>query len=198
MFVADPDAPVAAVAQTARVNIASLYRRFASKEDMLRKLCHDGLLIYVAVAREAVANETGDPWEVFVTFMERIVEADTHALTVKLAGRFEPAEEDIQNAIEAAALNEQLIARTQNAGALRDDVNADDLSFVFEQLTSVKAPTPQRTAQLRARYLAVQLDGLRSPGHTPLPGPPPTADEQHARWQPPPRTNPPKRRRTIT
>jgi AcrR family transcriptional regulator len=198
VFVADPDAPVAAVAEHAGVNISSLYRRFASKEDLLRKLCSDGLQTYVDVAQEAVANEAGDPWDVFVTFMERIVETDTHALTVKLAGRFEPAKDDIQNAIEADAFNQQLVARTQKAGALREDVTADDLAFIFEQLTGVKAATPERTAELRARYLVLQLDGLRAPGRTQLPGTPPTAGEQHARWEPPPgKKPPPKRRRTI-
>ena len=198
VFVADPDAPIAAVAEHAGVNISSLYRRFASKEDLLRKLCSDGLQTYVDVAREAVANDTDDPWEVFVTFMQRIVDTDTHALTVKLAGRFDPGDHDWHNAVEAEALNQQLVARAQNASVLREDVNPDDLSFVFEQLTGVKGATPERTTELRARYLALHLDGLRAPGHTPLPGPPPTGEEQQARWEPRPHNDPPpKRRRSM-
>jgi hypothetical protein len=76
------------------------------------------------------------------------------------------------------------VSRAQRAGVLRDDINADDLSFVFEQVAGVHGATPERTAQLRARSLALQLDGLRAPGTTPLPGPPPTGEEQRARWQP--------------
>ncbi|HZM32047.1 MAG TPA: helix-turn-helix domain-containing protein, partial [Acidimicrobiales bacterium] len=34
VFVADPDAPVSAVVDRAGVNVSSLYRRFASKEDL--------------------------------------------------------------------------------------------------------------------------------------------------------------------
>jgi AcrR family transcriptional regulator len=188
VFVANPDAPVSAVAEQAGVNIASLYRRFASKEDVLRRLCHDGLRTYVEIARraaEALDRDVTDPWDAFVTFMTEIVEADTLALTVKLAGRFRPTDEMAGHAVEAFTLNERIVARAQEAGVLRDDVDPNDLSFVFEQVSAVRAPTPQRTPELRARYLALHLDALRAPGRTRLPGPPPSDEEISARWRPP-------------
>jgi AcrR family transcriptional regulator len=43
VFVADPTAPIAAVAERAGVGISALYRRHGSKEDLLRRLCGDGL-----------------------------------------------------------------------------------------------------------------------------------------------------------
>jgi AcrR family transcriptional regulator len=199
VFVADPDSPIAAVAEHAGVNIASLYRRFASKEDLLRKLCSDGLQTYIDIAREALGNETDDPWEVFITFMERVVATDSHALTVRLAGRFVPGDHDWHNAVEAEALNERLLTRTQKAGAVREDVTPHDLTFIFEQLTAVRGATPERTTELKARYLALHLDALRAPGRTPLPGPPPTGKEQQARWRPRPQHGSPRKpRRTIT
>jgi AcrR family transcriptional regulator len=184
VFVADPDAPVSAVAQHAGVGISSLYRRYASKEELLRTLCCDGLQQYVDIARDAVEQEDADPWDVFATFMRRIVDADTHTLTINLAGRFTPTQHEQRNAMIAGELNRRLVARAQAAGVLRDDINADDLSHVFEQIASVHGTTAERTVQLRARYLALHLDALRAPGQTPLPGPPPTSDEQRARWQP--------------
>jgi AcrR family transcriptional regulator len=186
VFVADPDAPIAAVAERAGVNIASLYRRFASKEEVLRRLCHDGLATYVEIARRAVDaldQQGNQPWDTFATFMEEIVEADTLALTIKLAGRFRPIPEMLALAAEAFTLNERLVAHTREAGVLRADVEPNDLSFVFEQLSSLRAATPARTAEIRARYLALQLDALRAPGRTPLPGPPPADAEMHARWE---------------
>ena len=184
VFVADPDAPVSAVARHAGVGISSLYRRYVSKEELLRTLCGDGLQQYVDIARAAVEDESGEPWAVFAAFMQRIVEADTHTLTINLAGRFTPTEREFRNAVLAGELNQRLVARAQAAGVLRDDVNADDLSHVFEQIAGVHGSTPERTDQLRARYLTLQLDALRAPGKTPLPGPPPSSDEQRARWQP--------------
>jgi AcrR family transcriptional regulator len=184
VFVADPDAPISAVAEHAGVGISALYRRYHSKEDLLRKLCGDGLALYIEIVRAAVDDWAGDPWETFATFMKRIVAADTHALTRNLAGRFTPTPELGQAGFLADDLNQQLVERAHAAGVLRTDVTFEDLTYVFEQVSSVHGTTPERTAQLRARFLTLHLDSLRAPGHTPLPGPPPTADEQHARWDP--------------
>lgn len=185
VFVADPDAPVSAVAKRAGVGISSLYRRYAGKEELLRKVCSDGLQEYVDIALEAVEDDGSDPWDVFAVFMRRIVEADTHTLTINLAGRFTPTELENRNAALADDLNTQLVARAQTAGVLRNDITADDLTYVFEQVAGIRSETPQRTEELRARYLTLHLDALRAPGRTPLPGPPPTSEEQHARWVPP-------------
>src|SRR6476620_5593420 len=89
VFVADADAPISAVASRAGVGISALYRRYPSKEDLLRQLCRDGLRLYVEEAEAAVAD-TGDAWEAFGRFLRRIVEADVHSLTVRLAGTFGP------------------------------------------------------------------------------------------------------------
>ena len=74
--------------------------------------------------------------------------------------------------------------RAQAAGVLREDIHPDDLTYVFEQVASLHGANAERIAQPRARYLTLQLDVLHAPDRTPLPGPPPTGDEQHARWQP--------------
>ena len=183
VFIADPDAPVSEVAERAGVGISSLYRRFRSKEALLRKLCGDGLQLYNDIARAAVEDAGADAWDSFATFMARVIEADVHALTLRLAGRFRPTAELDRFARLADELNQEIIERAQAAGVLRDDVHPDDLTFVFEQVASLHGPTPERTAQLRARYLTLQLDGLRAPARTRLPGPPPTTEEQHARWR---------------
>ncbi|HZM29584.1 MAG TPA: hypothetical protein VFB77_03785, partial [Acidimicrobiales bacterium] len=161
---------------------------------LLRRLCGDGLLTYIAIARRAVDDMErgdGDPWAVFVRFMEEVVEADTHALTIQLAGRFRPTAVEQRNAVEAAVLNDRLVGRAQAAGVLRPDVDPRDLSFVFEQVSHVTAASAARTVELRARYLALHLDALRAPGRTPLPGRPPTQDEVRARWDRAPGRQPP-------
>jgi AcrR family transcriptional regulator len=89
VFLADPGAPISEVAKQAKVGIGALYRRFASKEEVLRRLSSDGLSRYIAEAEAALADD-GDPWSAFVTFMHRILDADTHSLTLRLAGTFTP------------------------------------------------------------------------------------------------------------
>src|SRR5215208_6631781 len=80
VFVADPGSPIAAVAKRAGVGIGALYRRYASKEELLQRLSAEGLQQYIAEAQAALADE-GDPWGAFTGFMRRIVDADIHSMT---------------------------------------------------------------------------------------------------------------------
>lgn len=181
VFVADPGAPISAVATRAGVGISALYRRYASKEELLRQLSLEGLHRYVAAAERALADE-GDPWVAFATFLREIVDADTHSLTLRLAGTFTPTEELYREAGRAQELNVRLLDRTRGAGAVRPDLDVNDLTFVLEQVATVRVGGAQRTAQLRHRYLALLLDGLRARPAEPLPGPAPTWEEIAGRW----------------
>jgi len=183
VFIGDPNAPISAVAARADVGISALYRRWPSKEDLLRQLCRDGLRVYLDEAEAAIADR-GDPWHAFATFLHRVVEADVHSLTVRLAGTFTPTEDMYADATRSGELNERLVARTKAAGDLRDDVTAEDLTLILEQLAAIRPGIfgdARRTRELRERYLALILDGLRS-DREPLPGPPPSDAELGRRW----------------
>src|SRR5947209_20521537 len=182
VFVANPEAPIAAVAERAGVGISALYRRYASKEDLLRRLCADGLRRYIAAVEEALADH-GDPWEAFAGFMRRAVDADSSALTLRLAGTFQPTEDLYREAARAQELNERLFERTRASGALRVDVTVNDVALVLEQLAAIRLGDRSRTRQLRHRYLTLALDGLRAPARTTLPGPPPSWHELSGRWE---------------
>jgi hypothetical protein len=56
--------------------------------------------------------------------------------------------------------------------------------MLLEQLTAVRLGDAERTRTLRRRYLAFQLDALRTANATRLPGPPPTSEELGRRWIP--------------
>ena len=183
VFVADPAAPIAAVAKRAGVGIGALYRRYASKEELLRQLCAEGLRQYIAAIEDALAQDDVDPWSAFAEFMRRIVDADTHSLTLRLAGTFSPTEELNRAAARAQELNVRLLERTKAAGAIRPDIEVSDLSLLFEQLAAVRVADEERTRELRHRYLALILDALRISSGSPLPGPPPDWEEISRRWQ---------------
>jgi AcrR family transcriptional regulator len=181
VFVADPTAPIAAVAERAGVGISALYRRYPSKEALLRTLCFDGLRLYNRLVEEALADD-GEPWEVFATWLRRAIDADTHSLTLALAGTFTPTEEMRAEARRSGELNDRLLASTKKAKAIRGDVELTDITMILEQVAAIRFGDAERTAQLRRRALGLQLDGLRCPSPTPLPGPPATAAEIHVRW----------------
>jgi AcrR family transcriptional regulator len=183
VFIANPAAPIAEVAKRAGVGISALYRRYPSKEDLLRELCADGLRRYISAAESAAAAD-GDPVEAFTRFMERVVDAEAASLTQKLAGTFEPSDDLYQAAAYAGQLNVQVFERAQKAGVVRPDADVADLGPIFEQLASIRLGDDERTHQLRRRYLQLALDGLRAhPDHS-LPGPPPSTEELTSRWNP--------------
>ena len=118
------------------------------------------------------------PRECLDVFIAGIVDADVHSLTVKLAGTFPTTPELFELATRAHTLNERVLARARNAGAVR------------------AGPRPQRrTDDLRA----ARGDPPRRPRTKPrtappLPGPAPRGD-------PPPRPTPrhcPARRQPTT
>ncbi len=183
VFLADPAAPIAAVAEKAGVGIGALYRRYGSKEGLLRRLAADGLARYIAETEAALADD-GDPAAVFAAFVRRAVDADTSSLTLRLAGTFAPTEQLWRDGDRAHLLTQRLLDRTKAAGALHPDLEVGDLSLLFEQLAAVRLADPARTAQLRRRYLALLLDALLAPAASPLPGPPPTWDEIRTRYNP--------------
>ena len=181
VFVADPAAPVSEVARRAGVGIAALYRRYPSKEDMLRKLSGDGLHRYIVEAEAALADDR-DPWTAFAAFMRRVMQADTHSLTQSLAGTFIPTEELYRDAARAQELNVALFERVRAARAIRPGVVVNDIGWILEMVASVRGGDAGRTAQLRERYLTLLLDGLRTPEPSPLRGPAPTWAEISERW----------------
>lgn len=181
VFVADPGAPISAVAGRAGVGIGALYRRYGSKEELLQRLALDGLRRYAA-AVEAALDDEGDPWDAFAGFMSRALEAGAGALAPLLAGSFATTDELNREAREANDAARRLLERTRAAGVLRADIEVGDVSLLLEQLQAVRVADADRTRELRQRYLALVLDALRAPG-TPLPGSPPGWEEIRQRWE---------------
>jgi AcrR family transcriptional regulator len=181
VFLADPGAPISAVAERAGVGISALYTRYASKQGLLRKLCRDGLERFVDETAAALADERAD-WEVFCDYMQRQVEAETSSLTLALAGRFTPTEEMYALAERANGLSNELFERVRSE--LRPGLAVHDVSLVFELVAALKFSDRERTKQLRRRCLAVMLDGLRAQDREQLPGSPPSWEEVSERWVP--------------
>ena len=183
VFTNDPGAPMSAVAARAGVGISALYRRYKSKEDLLRQVARDGLARYLEEAEAAVADDA-DPWDAFAAFMGRLLDAQTVAITMNLAGTFAPNEELYAMSERAAELNARIVERTKAEGGLRADVAIDDLSLILEQVSTIRLGDAERTRELRRRYLELFLDGLRADSGDPLTGPPPAPEELASRWIP--------------
>ncbi len=182
VFLADPEAPIADVARAAGVGISALYRRYPSKQALMRELARDGLTRYIADLRAAL-EEDGDDWDVYRRCMHRVVDGQSQALAQRVAGTFTPTDALTRLAAEAGRLANALHQRVQQAGALRADITPADVTLLLEMITFVDLPGPDRGRDLRHRYLELLLQSLAAPGSDELPGPAASASALAARWQ---------------
>ena len=188
-------ATLADVAGRAEVGVASVYRRFANKDDLILALFADRFAYWEQQAR--LAAESEDVWAGFVGYFEESTEAlvrdrgfrelVTGAYTAT-AGWARGAAPDRLYTLFAqteAAMRDhhvRLVRRAQEAGVLRGDIAPTDMLVLTMavQATVGLAATANRPDVYR-RVLGVVLDGLRPArsGPTPLPVGPLTDADLH-------------------
>jgi AcrR family transcriptional regulator len=181
VFLADPSAPIAAVAQRAGVGISALYRRYPSKQELVATLCAIGQQTYLAEVERALAQDS-DPWDAWVQWLRRIVDADTHALVVRLAGTFTPTPAHLERAERIRLLGNRLFSRTKAARAFRPGLTFLDVNLLLEMVSTTRLGDAARSAEMRRRYLDVVITGISSGSAGRLAGRPPTWQEESARW----------------
>lgn len=173
-------APMSEVARRAGVGVASIYRRHASKQDLAEAVRIAGSRMILAEA-EAARAATDDPWDALVRFLHRCLRAGTGVGTVlppqddghTYSAEFDRVQRRSHEAVAA------LVSDAHGAGVLREDFGAADVFLLFKHLNP-ELPVPEdRRAELRARYLALVIEGLRSSVPAP-PGPAPDLDELHS------------------
>ena len=182
VFLEDPSAPISAVAARANVGMSALYRRYPSKEDLLRGLARDGLMAYIEEL-EAALRDDRDPWTVYSDCLGRVLDGGSQALAQRLAGTFTPTPDLGELAQRAGSLAEKVHRRAQRAKALRQDVSVSDVVLLLETLCAISLPGDDGGHELRRRYLALILQALRAPGAATLPGRPADGHESAARWK---------------
>jgi len=171
-----PDAAVSAVAREAGIGMGSLYRRYASKEELLRTLCRQSLAEQL-VAAETALGSGDEPWDALTGFIRACVSFRAGAFT-PLAGTIPVTAEMTTTARCVHESLELLVSRAHEAGALRPDVAGVDLHQLIE-LFSRRRPDDGGAYQ---RLLAIALDGLRAPGAAPLPCSPSTWEALARQW----------------
>ncbi len=178
-----PDTPMGEIAARAGVGIGSLYRRFPSKDALVRRLLLDGMDAIMQATREALDRVDADPWDAFGGFLQAATQARAGSLRGLAASR--PADDALNVAAgEMGSLIEQLLTRAQAAGAVRDDVTANDVGLLFEMLSAVRVGDNARSDALRRRYLQMLLPAFRSPAASQLSEPSASWQEISAAWNP--------------
>lgn len=171
------DAQMLDIARAADVGVATLYRNFATKEDLLSALLLEYFERAIAVGEEA--TRVADSWLALSQFLQWVtsLQLDNRAVSQFLAGRITGTPELRRLRYRLYELLADVTGRAQRGGALRADVGVSDLRaalLVIARVSSSESPLADRLVR---RLGAILLDGLRAPGTDGLEGPPLTVRE---------------------
>jgi AcrR family transcriptional regulator len=167
------------IAREAGVGVGTVYRRFPDKEQLIDALFEERMEEFAGFAEAGLAIE--DPWDGLVHFMlgtqelqcedrglKEIVHSTDHG-----ADRVARARERVEPLIT------RLLARAQEAGAVRADLALTDIPMMQSAVAAVADTTSDLAPDLWRRALTLMLDGIRADraGNTPFVTPALTLDE---------------------
>lgn len=184
------------IAHGARVGIGTVYRRFPDKEALIDALFEERVEAFAAVAQQAADRE--DAWEGFVWFMAeagRMQAADRGLKELLLStSRGRARVTGVRDRI--APIVGTVVARAQAAGALRNDLAAQDIPLLNLMLGTVADAARETSPELWTRYLRIVLDGLRAAPAPPTALPVDALDSDALdvvmqAWRPPPQRRTP-------
>ncbi len=147
------DASLEDIARRAGVGIGTLYRNFPTRQDLFETV-YIGEIEQLCQTADDVAGLP--PWDALVSWLHRFV-----AYSATKRAIYEALNRDSamfrQCRSEIYRVGEPLLARAQDAGAVRADVTFDDTLRMISGLTAAGFVD----AAQRDRVLGIALDGLR-------------------------------------
>jgi AcrR family transcriptional regulator len=148
------------IARRAGVGIATLYRRFGTREDLIRAVAEH---VFAAEIATAIVEDGPDPWSDLVATITRTVDAyAAHPVLVSLAREHAVMRMDTMAAYRAAV--HRVLDRARDAGVVRSDLTVADLKAVVVMALAIT----QHGGTSGRRHLALLVDGLKPTG-VPLP-----------------------------
>ncbi|WP_316769069.1 TetR/AcrR family transcriptional regulator [Streptomyces sasae] len=165
------DVTIDDIARHAGVGVGTAYRRFTNREQLVEAVFEEGAGHLIALAEQALTHE--DPWDGFVQFF--LATAEDFA---EDRGLREAFLEGLHGKIRVAAARDRLIpavsaliARAQQAGQLRGDLEPTDFPLLQLMLGAVTEHSQTVAPAVWRRYLVLLLDGLRHDRDHPTPLP---------------------------
>jgi AcrR family transcriptional regulator len=168
------DVPVTQIADRAGVGVATIFRRFPTKDDLLVAVVEQRVGHLLAAADAAVAGD--EPGPALRLFMRTAV-----SLQICDRGFCEAMDTNLFADRRLRTLFQRVVARAgellvgaQAAGDVRSDVTAEDITMVLAGIVRAGVILEDTLPGAWRRYLDLALDGLRPEGATRLSGTAPT------------------------
>lgn len=170
------DVPMSAIAREAGVGMATLYRRFPTRQELLTEVFADQFAQCAAIVEAALADP--DACRGLRTAVEGLtaMQAQDHGFSAAFVEQLPQGamiEEKLRQGVTGF---KQLIQRAQKSGQLRRDFAFDDLALVLMANSGVVQHAPDSVFAASRRLVGYLLDALRTDGtaRQPLPPPVPT------------------------
>ena len=154
------DVSVEEITHHAGVGMGTLYRHFATKDELIDAVLEDAFAEILALAEAAAAAE--DAWEGLATFLERALELRAQNRGIRhlvAAGNHGVRHAEMRRRIRPVI--RRLIERAQQQGKLREDFKLDDIAFVFHAIGSV-IESGEGGRNAWRRHLRFVFEGLRT------------------------------------
>jgi AcrR family transcriptional regulator len=146
------------IAARAGVGVATLYRRFRTREELIAAVAEH---VFAADVATAIVEGGPDPWADLVDTLHATVDAfAAHPVLVGLAR--ESAVFDLSAKSEFFAAIERVLTRARDAGAIRPELTVNDVTAVVVMVLTMVRRVGRENAR---RYLALLADGMRPIGH---------------------------------
>jgi AcrR family transcriptional regulator len=161
------------IARRAGVGVATLYRRFPNKEELIKAIL---ALRFAELVRPAIerAQAGDDPWHGMVSVLEAaLVMASKEKCVLKAAPDIGVVAGELATLLFATLA--ELMGKAQLAGLVRADLEPDDLPRLVLMLISTTRLDDPPNEDWR-RYLTLMLDAFRPPAASPLPPASPLRD----------------------
>lgn len=167
------DASIADIARRAGVGKGTVFRHFATKDELISAIVLDRINA-LNVAGEQLL-ESGDPGAALLEFLTLAARERQQRDLSFLQEAGEPSAEVTSAHTKMFRIVQALVDRAREHGAVRTDVTGADVVALMCAPNYIAGYAPGASPDLWQRYLAIIFDGLRPEGAHALPQPPPTA-----------------------
>ncbi len=165
------DVGVEVIAHRAGVGVGTLYRRFPTKELLIEAVVDEVLQAVLSAARSALALESAtDGFAHYLRAVGRLQAEHAGCLT----RLWKNANGEVRAEIEL--VSRALLARSQQAGAVRPDLVYEDVIVLFWSMRGVIEATAAVSPEAWLRHVDLLLAAV-APGGAPLEHPPLTAEQ---------------------
>ncbi|QNP68681.1 TetR/AcrR family transcriptional regulator [Streptomyces roseirectus] len=164
-------ASMASVAREAGVGIATMFRRFPTKAELVDAVFADRMAAYADAV--TVALDDPDPWHGFVGYIESAcaMQAADSGFADVLTMAFPTAKVLEKCRDDAYADMVELIARAKATGRLREDFDPSDLVLLHMANAGVVKATGSAAPDAWRRVIALLIQSLETPAKGELPPP---------------------------